>query len=505
MLELLLTLRQRRERKRSHTRNPALEMSSCDEDHSDCDPLPDIPADTPAIETLGINPSGPRMCMKFSYDGPVSFIPWEGTMKKTFGWNTTELKLLDKSRIEPYGWLYIDLAIDENGRFTQAGKLNRHIPGVFGDAYVVSHFEAMDMWQGCDPKQLAWWGRYKESTHFAYPIREERMYWIALNFEMYKLTCFNPLERVKQECDSEIIMKVRLFPQGFYDLFMKSFDRYVKSLKIDDAEVVDPFYARSLPFSKMVLVKSSDALLTYTAGLISVFNRFISKHDELSDIPILAFGGFRDLQRIRYPGSRSPVTTVAKQCARIWIRMQQRFVKTFDDAKQEHPVSPTEHCSNMSDHERAYWDNYDKMRSEEQAKEVQRKIRATAERARRIERGNTYVYHPAPQQVQKKGGKKYARHERTQNQRNLETQRDMAHNVHITKESRELARERFKARQEQEHHDRIEREARKRAEASKNWATEMSASEEAKSHIVPVHATIGDALAEALEKSQMLD
>ena len=72
---------------------------------------------------------------------------------------------------------------------------------------------------------------------------------------------------------------------------------------------------------------------------------------------------------------------------------------------------------------------------------------------------------------------------------------------HEEREKRWIRSDRFDAKQESEHAERLAKEARARATALKKFAADMSAANEAATHVVPAAPSVGAAVEAAMERA----
>jgi hypothetical protein len=140
---------------------------------------------------------------KLPFNAPLTVIPFQNSLEETFGFRQTDSKLLGGHFIPGFGQLYFSLYCDDEGFFTQRGKPNQHIPGLFGDAFVGAHF-ASDR-EIDDTPSGNWWDTHNERTAFGYPIPEQRMNTLLEELRFKVLVMFNPLKKLKDDFTMQLV------------------------------------------------------------------------------------------------------------------------------------------------------------------------------------------------------------------------------------------------------------------------------------------------------------
>jgi hypothetical protein len=448
----------------------------------------------------GVDQNGPRPMFKLPFNAPLTVIPFQNSLEETFGFRQTDSKLLGGHFIPGFGQLYFSLYCDDEGFFTQRGKPNQHIPGLFGDAFVGAHF-ASDR-EIDDTPSGNWWDTHNERTAFGYPIPEQRMNTLLEELRFKVLVMFNPLKKLKDDFTMQLVH--RTMREDHRSMFIRTYIMPLESnFQHPEGEVFTIAADRLSPKHDEWVPKTFGALIAYMDRLCHEYNygykyrmhvcggdicfRSAELPDHLKNLSLMNLFCDRD----------------GKPAVAEWIRLQRAYIASVCSASQPpagHPPGKADK-NGMTDHQKAFWANYEAENAEMRAQEARRKLRAVDERGRRAaDAARQVASHTSFRKESQKREKVEARR-KTREQRLKEEQARLEHEVHDTDTRREISTERFNAKQELEHAEKMAREARELADRLKQLAVQASASAAAATHVVPAPPTLGSVLERAMGSS----
>ena len=407
--------------------------------------------------------------------------------------------------VAPYGTVYVHFFCLDLSTTHRKLAANKHVPGCFGDVYLVAHFETNEGgMEYSDGRQLSpedfdfdhdvmpsWMKTEYSETYGIMPTRPEVFYWLVYELRFKSLYYFNEFVKASANVMRSVLATVADHAPDSYGECQRACKDFTRKFEHPEAEFMHTSATMSHPRGMDVqLIRSFASLKAYSDGLVAIGNRCIArtvKHFRIRvSMEPFMFDGFE----IDCPGMdcRSYATCVSKVWGALYERVRMQVAASAAARARRTQIHDAMMAAEAA---------------EAKAKEQRRKAAAVESRAAKAAAGEAPLTPRGAPRPSQRADKKAARQQhRTLNYQEA-TVAALTHSVHILPEQKTVRREAAELHKEAAHHERIAREEREKVVRLRDLDKSASAAREAATHYVPGPSTINDVLCDALEKASV--